>query len=150
MEKIAVVEEAKAVMAESVNWSVMKWLREKKRVRRLADDANAALDVAEKEVKAHWSAKLTAAYASLKPAEKKNGDAAAHDAQLLAQAKKIKEADELAYRVHMDAEDTFDEADRKLSTSLAREGSRKAIDSWELHEAAIRRAESAMQAKAGK
>jgi hypothetical protein len=42
----------------------------------------------------------------------------------------------------MDAEETFDEAERQLSTSLAREGCRKAIQSWELHEKAIRRAEA--------
>jgi hypothetical protein len=42
----------------------------------------------------------------------------------------------------MDAEHTFDEAERLLSTSLAREGCQKAIRSWDLHEKAIRRAEA--------
>jgi hypothetical protein len=46
----------------------------------------------------------------------------------------------------MDAEDTFDEAEKKLSTRLAREGCRKAIDSWDLHEQAIRKSEAAIGA----
>jgi hypothetical protein len=152
MRKLAEVEAAKAVMTEAIDWSVMKWLREKKRVRRMADEANDALDVLEKEVKTDWSAKLTAAYESLKPADKKNGKAGAtHDPELLALAKKIKEADDISYKAHWDAEDTFAEADRRLSTSLAREGCKKAIDSWDLHEAAIRKAEHAVQAaKAGR
>jgi hypothetical protein len=61
-------------------------------------------------------------------------------------AKKLKESDDEAYRVRMDAEDTFDEAEKKLSTRLAREGSRKAIDSWDLHEQAIRKSEGAIGA----
>lgn len=147
MRKLAEVEAAKVVMTEAIDWSVMKWLREKKRVRRMADEANDALDVLEKEVKAGWSAKLTAAYESLTSADKKNGKTGGtHDPELLALAKKIKEADDISYKAHWDAEDTFAEADRKLSTSLAREGCKKAIDSWDLHEAAIRKAEHAIQA----
>jgi hypothetical protein len=147
MRKLAEVEASTAVMIEAIDWSVMKWLREKKRVRRMADEANAALDVLEKEVKAGWSAKLTAAYDSLTAGDKKNGKSGAtHDPELLALAKKITEADDLSYTAHWDAEDTFAEADRKLSTSLAREGCKKAIYSWEVHEAAIRKAEHAVQA----
>ncbi len=37
---------------------------------------------------------------------------------------------------------TFDEAEKQLSTSLAREGCRKAIQSWDLHEAAIHKAKA--------
>jgi hypothetical protein len=55
--------------------------------------------------------------------------------------RRVKEADDEAYRAHIEAERTFDEAERLLSTSLAREGCRKAILSWELHEKAIHRAE---------
>jgi len=59
-------------------------------------------------------------------------------------AKKIKEADDAAYRARMDAEKSFDDAEKQLSTSLAREGCRKAIHGWELHEKAIRMAEAAI------
>ena len=58
--------------------------------------------------------------------------------------KKIKEADDEAYRARIDAEKTFDEAERQLSTSMAREGCGKAIHGWELHEKAIRKAEAAI------
>jgi hypothetical protein len=44
----------------------------------------------------------------------------------------------------LDAEETFDQADKKLSTSLAREGARKAILSWVLYEKAIVKAESGL------
>jgi hypothetical protein len=43
----------------------------------------------------------------------------------------------------MDAESTFDEAEKQLSTALAREGCRKAIHSWELFEKAIHLSEGA-------
>lgn len=58
---------------------------------------------------------------------------------------KVKEADDAARRARMDAEKTFDVAERELSTSLAREGCKKAIHSWELHEKAIRKAETVME-----
>ena len=67
------------------------------------------------------------------------------DATLL--AKKIKESDDEAYRARMDAEETFDKAEKQLSTALAREGCRKAIHSWDLHEKAIRKAESVIRPK---
>jgi len=54
----------------------------------------------------------------------------------------VKEADDQAHHARMDAERTFDEAERRLSTSMAREGCKKAIHSWDLHEKAIRRAEA--------
>lgn len=148
MEKIPAVETAKALMTEAVVWSVMKWLREKKMVRKNADLANAALDQLNKEVKDRWPESVRTAYDSL-AVQRVNG--AAHnqhratavvtDPQALLIAKKVKEADDEAYRARMDAEETFDEAEKKLSTTLAREGCRKAIHSWELHEKAIRKAE---------
>ncbi len=59
-------------------------------------------------------------------------------------AKNLKQADEEAYRVHMDAENTFDVAEKKLSTAMAREGTRKAIASWELKEKAILKSKAAI------
>ncbi len=56
------VESAKALMREAVNWSVMKWLAEKKKVRKAADVANALLDALDKETKSAWSNELKAAY----------------------------------------------------------------------------------------
>ena len=58
-------------------------------------------------------------------------------------AAQVKEADDRAYEAHMDAEETFDEAERHLSAAMAREGAEKAIESWILHEKAIRKAEAA-------
>jgi hypothetical protein len=149
MRKLSEVEEAKALMTEAVEWSVMRWLREKKRVRKAADKANDALDALEQEIKREWSAELTAAYGELLPASskqprvKKDNDSISAEIRLA--ARQIKLADEQAYRAHMDAEETFDEAEKQLSTRLAREGATKAIASWELHEAAIRKAEAAVQ-----
>lgn len=144
MEKIHQVEAAKTLMTEAVSWSVMKWLREKKRVRKTADQANAALDQLSQAVKDRWPDSVRVAYASL--VTPGSGDATLHspeiDPQSSLSAKKVKEADDAAYRARMDAEKTFDEAERQLSTTLAREGCRKAIQSWELHEKAVRRAEA--------
>jgi hypothetical protein len=148
MRKLAEVEDAKAVMTEAVEWSVVKWLREKKRVRMMADRANAALDTLEKETKDLWDDDLKAAYSRLVAAanDRAKTQIASVETKITLLAKTVKKCDDAAYRAHRDAEDTFDEAERQLSTRLAREGSRKALTSWELHEAAIRKAEEAIAA----
>jgi len=149
MEKIPAVETAKMLMTEAVAWSVMKWLREKKTVRKMADQANAALDKLNQVVKDRWPADVRAAYEALVQQGPRNMkehgrdelNGLAIDAQAILVAKKVKQADDEAYNARMDAEDTFDLAEKQLSTALAREGCRKAVRSWELHEKAIRKAE---------
>lgn len=140
MQKLIEVEEAKTLMNEAINWSVMKWLREKKRVRKAADVANAALDSTIVRLKAEWETELKAAYEQLASAK---GNKTSAD--LLAQAKKLKLAEDEARTARDDAENTFDEAEKQLSTTMAREGCRKAIRSWELHEHVIRLSEAAAQ-----
>ena len=149
MRKLPEVEEAKTLMTEAMAWSVMRWLREKKRVRKIADKANAALDDLDREVKAGWSHEVASAYRELKAAGTGTAKRAqpspegteATNSKIKQFVRQIKEADDRAYQARMDAERTFDEAERVLSTSLAREGCRKAIHSWDLHEKAIRLAE---------
>ncbi len=119
MGTLAEVEEAKAVMTEALEWSVLKWLREKKRVRKIADVANASLDQRLEDLRPRWD----------------GGDQGA--------ALKLRQAREQARRARVDAEATFDEAEKQLSTALAREGCRKAIHSWELYEKAIHLCEEA-------
>ncbi len=152
VKKLPAVETAKELMTEAMSWSVMKWLREKKRVRKTADEANAALDQLSETVKARWTEGARAAYAALiaQPAGERNArsqpapaPALDSDAKLI--AKRVKEADDEAYGTRQDAENTFDEAERQLSTSLAREGCRKAIHGWELHEKAIQKAEAVIR-----
>lgn len=146
MRKLREVEEAKALMSEAVEWSVVKWLKEKKRVRKAADTANDALDALNRETKQSWSEELKAAYqqsASTAVTKAKNSED--NDSPAMKIAKSVKKTDEAAHRARMDAEATFDEAERQLTARLAREGCRKAITSWELHEAAIRKAEGALE-----
>ncbi len=142
-------------MTEATSWSVMKWLREKKRVRKTADVANAALDHMTEVVRKRWTDDVRLAYDALAP-QAKGATAGRHHSKQLSQpvngeassiAKTVKQADDEAYRARMDAEEAFDEAERQLSTSLAREGCRKAIHSWDLHEKAIRKAEAVIRAK---
>lgn len=142
MQTLKEVEAAKALMREAVNWSVMHWLAEKKRVRKAADVANDALDALDRKVKDGWSTALKAAYAELA----KNGQATRNGTseEIWQLAKCIREADEKAWNAHMDAENTFDVAEKRLSTSMAREGTHKAIESWVLHEEAIALSESAI------
>ena len=123
MGKLAEVAEAKAVMTEALEWSVLKWLREKKRVRKLADRANDALD---------------RALEALRPSLDGAGETVLG---------RLRQAGEQARRARMDAEATFDEAEKQLSTALAREGCRKAIHSWELYEKAIQLTEHAAAAR---
>jgi hypothetical protein len=152
MLNIKEVETAKELMTLAVNWSVMKWLGEKKRVRKTSDIANDKLDAVDREVKATWSDELKAAYAALPtigmPAEQgltlpSNSRKADIDPEIALLAKALKQADEEAYRAHLLAEDTFERAEKRLSTSMAREGSRQAIISWELKEKAIIKSQAA-------
>jgi hypothetical protein len=155
MQKLGPVEEAKALMTEAKEWSLWKWLWEKKNVRVTADRANEALDALEKKVKASWSDDLKKAYRELEARadldgnprgkqryEKAREEAKHIDAELKRAVQRVKEADDEAYQAHLDAEETFDEADRRLSTDTARKGTQKAIDSWDLREKAIRKAEA--------
>lgn len=138
-------------MIEAMKWSVMKWLREKKNVRRTADDANAVLDKLNREVKKRWPDSVKSSYETLvaQSAASKHGtrdhpktspSATESEASLL--AKKIKDANDEAYRARAIAEAAFDEAETQLSTRLAREGCLKAIQAWDMLEEAIRQAEN--------
>src|SRR5579864_1297542 len=150
MEKLPEVESAKNLMNEAMAWSVMKWLREKKRVRKTADQANAALDQLSARTRERWPDPLKAAYDVLSGAATANDEPTlrpviAPDKTLT--AKKVKETDDEAHRARMDAEEAFDLAEKRLSTRLAREGCQKAIRSWDLHEKAIRKAEALIRSK---
>lgn len=144
MQSVPEVQAAKLLMNEAINWSVMQWLREKKRVRASADGANATLDRIRRSIGEQWKDDIKALYSTLandngakKVSPKANGELGRLAAQ-------IKQADDEARHARTEAEETFDKAEKQLSTSLAREGCRKAIRSWELHELAIRMAETAI------
>ncbi len=148
LRKLPAVEEAKALMIEAMDWSVFRWLFEKRRVRETADRANAALDKLNQAVKARWRSDVKAAYKELAAkaggtAPRRQGEPASPtiDPQVRFFAKRVKEADDAAHRARVDAQDTFDEAETQLNTDLAREGCQKAIHQWELDEKAIRRAD---------
>ena len=161
MRKLVQVEDAKSLLEVAKNWGVWKWLMEKKRVRQTADIAWEAFDKLEKNVKSAWNDDLQKAYAELAaesaladggaPAkrkyEKAKKEAADVDPKIKAVAQKLKETDDEAYRVRMEAEAMFDEAERRLSTSMAREASQVAIDAYNLREKAVRKAETAARAK---
>jgi len=146
MQKLAEVEEAKTLMNEAKDWSVWHWLLEKGRVRATADRATDALGELDKKVKAAWGDDLKKVYRDLsangKARNSGNGKAPNVDPELRLALERVKAADDMAEQARMDAEATFDEAERRLSSDMAREGAQKAIDSWELRERAIRRAES--------
>lgn len=52
------------------------------------------------------------------------------------------EVDISAKGARLDAEETFDQAEKQMSVSMARDGCKKAIHSWELRDKAIRKAEA--------
>jgi hypothetical protein len=142
MQRLKEVADATALMQMAAEqWSVLRWIAEKKKVRKAADVANAALDETNRTVKAMWSPELKAAYASLIG---ENGKQAADSLapELKAFVQQMKQADDEAYRARMEAEDTFAVAEKRLSTSMAREGARQAVISWEAHEKAIDLAEA--------
>ena len=156
MRTIQSVEDAKALLNEAKDWGVWRWLTEKKRVRTAADIAWADLEEVEKAIKGSWSDDLRKAYRELQAGANLDGnrkgklayekaveEAKGVDPELKTFAARLKEADDEAFQARMTAEDTFDEAERRLSASLARKGSEQAIEAYELREKYIRRAEAA-------
>lgn len=157
MKKLAAVEEARAVMKEGMEWGVWKWLTEKSRVRAIADKARAALDEQEMHVKSSWPDEYKLAYNELvseSNGSKRPRDAAKNskseaavkaDAKIVAAVKAVADADDEAYNAHEDAEEVFAEAERKMSTSGAREGAKMALVAYDKHETAIKKAEALMK-----
>lgn len=137
MRKLPEVEEAKALMSAAMDWSVFTWLWEKKSVRETADRANSVLDRLNKKIKASWSEELKAAYHEAvrasdvrgRKAQSSSPGSEAIDPEVRVLVRKVRDADDEAHRARMDAEATFDEADRQMNLSLAREGCGKAIRS---------------------
>ena len=156
MRKLPAVEDARAIMTRGMDWGMLKWLLEKKTVRGIADKARAALDDVEMKVKLSWSDDLKIAYNQLveesgdsKQARRKDKNKEkGQGLKVLPAIKAVKQADDDAYNAHEDAEDLFAEAERKMSTSMAREAAAKALAAYDLHEAAIRKAEALAKPKA--
>ena len=121
MEKLPAVEEAKRLFEEAKDWGMWRWLLEKRRCRQTADAAWEALEKYEKKVKGSWTPEIRQAFKD--------------DAALQAFHRKAESS-------HMEAEAQFDEADRRLSTSMACEGCQMAIDAWAMREKYIRKLES--------
>jgi hypothetical protein len=144
MRKIDTVEEAKALLAEAKDWGTWRWLTEKKRVRAAADAAWAGLEEIERDIKGAWGDDLRKAYRELQASSKKRtADADGVDPQVKAFAARLKQEDDDAFQARMNAEETFDEAERRLSVSLARHGCEQAIEAYQLRERFIRKAEAA-------
>lgn len=135
VKKIPEVEQARGLMTEAIDWSVMKWLSEKKKVRKTTDRANAVLNQVEAGIRAKWSPHFRSAY-------EESGAASTEMKRL---ASRIRLEHEAAKRLRMDAEATFDGAEKRLSTAMAREGCRKAIEGWDHHLEAIRLADTALE-----
>ena len=120
MHRLPAVEEAKALFEEAKDWGVWSWLTEKRKLRHTADAAWAALEDCEARVRASL------------------GDGA----RMKAAVEELRPADRTARKARVDAEAQFDEADRRMSTEMAREGAQMAIDAWMLREKFIRKLEA--------
>jgi len=155
MHKLIPVEEAKALFSEAKDWSVWRWLMEKGRARRTADAAWEAFDEYEKKVRSAWSDDVTKAWREIEALAAANADgrakrsydkareeAAEVDPEIKRAAQAVKKADDEAYKARMDAEAQFDEADRRMSASMACEGAQMALDAWTLREKFVRKAEA--------
>jgi hypothetical protein len=126
MNKLPAVETAKNLFEVAKVWGAWRWLAEKRRARAAADAAWDALEEHEKKVRARWSDAMQRAYDE--------------DRELHSAVRK-------AHKARMDAEYQFEEADRLMSSELARQGAHMAIDAWEMRETLIRRLEKFSAAK---
>jgi hypothetical protein len=160
MQKIPAVEEARELFQVARNWAVWRWLFEKKKARRTADAAVEAFDEVEKKVKAGWTEDMRKAYREAEAEAAVDGNARSRHRYEKAQqeardvpeelkmaVRRVKEADDRAYEARMDAERIFEEAEKQLSAALSRQGAERALESWDLREKAIRRAEAVARRK---
>src|SRR5260370_2694096 len=127
MHKLAPVEDAKTLFNEARDWSVWRWLIEKKRARSTADAAWEALEACEEKVKAGWSEDWREAYG-----HPKSRRYAALDPEVKEALEHLRQDDEEASQARDAAAAQLDEADRRLSTSMAWEGAQMAIDAGEM------------------
>ena len=142
MHKLAPVEEAKTLFKEATDWSVWRWLTEKKRARTTADAAWEVLEACEEKVKAEWAEEWRQAYG-----HQKSRRYAELDPEMQAALQRLHELDEEARQARDAAEAQFDEADRRMSSSMACEGAQMALDAWALRESFIRKAEALARKK---
>lgn len=147
MHKLIPVEEAKSLMTEAQDWSMWSWLMEKRRLRTAADRAWEALEEAEIKVRSSWSEELQAAFGALQERAAGNGKGrgrrpAGLSEELRAALEHWKDEADLAHAARMDAEEVFDQAERRMNTTMACEGARKAIAAWQMRETVIRKAEA--------
>jgi hypothetical protein len=142
MHKLAPVEDAKTLFNEAKDWSVWRWLIEKKHARTTADAAWEALEACEEKVKAGWDEEWREAYG-----HPKSRRFAALDPEVKAALERLHKDDMESKQAHEAAEAQFDEADRRMSSSMACTGAQMAIDAWEMREKVIRKAEALARRK---
>jgi hypothetical protein len=137
MHKLVPVEEAKRLFQEAKDWSVWRWLTEKKHARSTADAAWEALEACAEKVKAGWAEEWREAYG-----HPKSRIYATLEGEVKEALERLYSDDLEARQARDAAEAQFDEADRRMSTSMACEGAQMALDAWELREKVIRKAEA--------
>jgi len=142
MHKLAPVEDARTLFQQARGWSMWRWLAEKKRARRTADAAWEALEACEESVRAGWAEEWQQSYLDLSANGHRKSRRAALDPELKAALERLAQADLEAREARDAAEAQFDEADRRMSASMACEGAQMALDAWELREKFIRKAEA--------
>jgi hypothetical protein len=156
MQKLPAVEQAKTLLQQTQEWGIMKWLTDKRKVREAADNAWAAFDEQEEQIRTSWPENLQKAYADLAaqeepepasaPAKRKPAKAKKNSPdvppKVKAQAAQLKEAEEQAYSVRMEAEDMFVQAEKRMSIPMAREGAQKAIEAFAAREKLLRKFEA--------
>lgn len=155
MQKLIAVEEAKTLFSEAKGWGLWKWLSEKRRARHTADAAWAALEAYEAKVRESWSEDIVKAWKeaealaaanangrSRRSYEKARQEAEGVHEEIRQASRTLKEADIEAQKARDDAEAQFDEADRRMSTSMACQGAQMALDAWNMREKVIRKAET--------
>ena len=147
MHKLPPVEEAKTMFEQAKDWGVWRWLSEKRTARRTADAAWEALEACEAKVKEGWAEEWQQAYRDLSANGRGRRHHAALDPEVKATLERLWEADEEARQAHEAAEAQFDEADRRMSSSMACEGAQMALDAWDLREKFIRKAEALARKK---
>ena len=148
MHKLAAVEDAKSLFNEAKNWSLWRWLFEKRRARTTADAAWAALEACEEKVKSGWAEEWQQAYLDLSTnGRRKSRRHAGLDPELKAALESLHEADEIGPSGPRRGGSPVRRGRPPPEHRMACEGAQMALDAWELREKFIRKAEALARRK---
>jgi chromosome segregation ATPase len=131
--------EAKRLLEETKQWWPWSWAADlnKIKLRSAIETATKALEREVEKAKNSWSREMQRAYRELTVAESRRASTSNIDPEIKRAARKLKDAEDELNLATVQAQKTFDEAERELNPSKAREGALQTAKAIEKHETVL-------------